>query len=175
MTAPEARLDPPYVADEMTMLRAYLDYHRATFRWKAGGLSPELWSTPHPPSTLTPAGLVKHLALVEDWWFSVNLAGAEDMDPFGAVDFDADPDWEFRTANDEDPGYVIGLWETAVAAADAHLAAAGGPDALAARPSPRTGEPISVRWIVLHMIEEYARHNGHLDLVREALDGLTGE
>jgi hypothetical protein len=176
MPEPASRVNPPYTAAEMTMLRSYLDYHRETFRWKTSGLSQQQLAIPHPPSTLTLAGLVKHLALVEDWWFGVNLVGSKDMAPFGDVDFDADPDWEFRTAADDPPEYLFGLWEQAVAAADANIAAAAeGVDTVAVRRHPRTGEGISLRWILLHMIEEYARHNGHADLIRERVDGSVGE
>jgi hypothetical protein len=176
MPEPAARVNPPYTADETTMLRSYLDYHRETFRWKTSGLSQQQLSTPHPPSTLTLAGLVKHLALVEDWWFGVNLVGSTHMAPFTDVDFDADPDWEFRTAQDDPPEYLSGLWERSVAASDVNIAgAAEGVDTVAVRRHPRTGEGISLRWILLHMIEEYARHNGHADLIRERVDGLVGE
>jgi hypothetical protein len=168
------RVDPPLVADEMTMLRAYLDYHRATFRRKTGGLTREQLAAVHPPSTLTLAGLVKHLTLVEDWWFGVNLAGAPDMPPFGDVDFDADPDWEFRTAVEDDPAELFARYEQAVAASDAHIAAVAGPDTIAVRRS-RDGAEINARWILVHMIEEYARHNGHADLIRESIDGEAGE
>ena len=176
MPEPAARVNPPYTADEMTMLRSYLDYQRETFRWKTCGLSQQQLSTPHPPSTLTLAGLVKHLALVEDWWFGVNLVGSTEMAPFTDVDFDSDPDWELRTAQDDPPEYLSGLWERAVAASDANIAAAAeGVDTVAVRRHPRTGEGISLRWILLHMIEEYARHNGHADLIRERVDGAVGE
>jgi hypothetical protein len=176
MPEPAARVNPPYTADEMTMLRSHLDFHRETFRWKTNGLSQQQLSTPHPPSTLTLAGLVKHLALVEDWWFGVNLVGSPDMEPFADVDFDTDPDWEFRTALDDPPEYLRGLWERAVAASDVNIAgAAKGVDTVAVGRDPRTGEGISLRWILVHMIEEYARHNGHADLIRERIDGSVGE
>jgi hypothetical protein len=176
MPEPAARVDPPYTAAEMTMLRSYLDYQRETFRWKTSGLSQQQLSTAHPPSTLTLAGLIKHLALVEDWWFGVKLVGSTHMAPFTDVDFDTDPDWEFRTAADDPPEYLFRLWERAVAASDVNIAgAAEGLDTVAVRRIPRTGEGISLRWILLHMIEEYARHNGHADLIRERVDGLVGE
>lgn len=177
MTSAPARTDPPFVADELTMLRAYLGYQRETFRWKTGGLTQEQMGTTHPPSTLHLAGLLKHMALVEDWWFGVVLAGTTAVAPFTDVDFDADPEWEFRTAADDSPEDLHALFDSVVAACDARLdaAAAGGPDALAVRRHARTDQPISLRWILLHMVEEYARHNGHADLVREAVDGTTGE
>lgn len=172
------RSDPPYAGDEVTMLRAYLDYHRATFRWKTRGLTREQLAATHPPSTLTLAGLVKHLALVEDWWLAVNLRGTETTAPFTHVDFDADPEWEFRTAVDDDPEELHALYDAIVTACDAHVdaaAAEGGAEALSVRRNPRTEEPVTLRWVLLHMIEEYARHNGHADLIREAVDGLHGE
>jgi uncharacterized damage-inducible protein DinB len=172
------RTDPPFAADEATMLRSYLDYHRQTFRRKTRGLTQEQLATTHPPSTLTLAGLVKHLALVEDWWFGAVLRGTEPVAPFTDVDFDADPEWEFRTAADDPPAELHALYDSVVATSDVAIDAAlaeGGPDAVAVRPSPRTGESATLRWILLHMIEEYARHNGHADLIREAVDGTTGE
>ncbi len=178
LSEPAHRTDPPYAADEVTMLRAYLDYHRDTFRWKTRGLTQAQMATTHPPSTLHLAGLLKHVILVEDWWFAVNLRGAETTEPFTDVDFDADPEWEFRTAADDDPDHLHDLYETVVAACDAHIDAAlaeGGIDAVSVRRHPRTGEGVSLRWVLLHMIEEYARHNGHADLIREAVDGQVGE
>ncbi len=172
------RVNPPYVADEATMLRAYLDSQRETFRRKTRGLTQAEMGQRLLPSTLTLAGLVKHLALVEDWWFSVNLADRPAVAPFHGIDWDATPDWEFETAVDDQPEQLHALYDGIVADCDAHLDAAladGGPDAVAARRHPRTGEEISVRWLLLHMIEEYARHNGHADLLREAVDGSTGE
>lgn len=172
------RADPPFVADEVTMLRSYLDYQRQTFRRKTRGLTQAELATTHPPSTLTLAGLVKHLALVEDWWFGVYLRGTEAVAPFTDIDFDADPEWEFRTAATDPPEELHALYDSVVAACDGFVDAAlteGGAEALAVRAHPRTGERPSLRWIMLHMIEEYARHNGHADLIREAVDGSTGE
>ncbi|MEO9325653.1 DinB family protein [Nocardioides sp. C4-1] len=177
--SPAGRLDPRFVDDEVTMLRAYLDYQRETFRWKTRGLTKEQLGRLHPPSALTLAGLVKHAALVEDWWFGVCLRGTETVAPFTDVDFDVDPEWEFRTALDDEPEYLHGLLDSLIAASDAFvveaLAGGDGADALSVGRHSRTGEQISLRWILLHMIEEYARHNGHADLIRESVDGLTGE
>lgn len=161
------------------MLRTFLDYQRETFRWKTRGLTKSQLGQSHPPSALTLAGLVKHVALVEDWWFGVNLRGTETVAPFTDIDFDADPEWEFRTALDDEPDYLHGLFDSLVAASDVFideaLADGEGAEALSVRRHPRTGERISLRWILLHVIEEYARHNGHADLIRESVDGLTGE
>ena len=172
---PLTRVNPPYVADELTMLRSYLDYQRETFRWKTGGLTQDQMGQSLSSSTLTLAGLVKHLALVEDWWFGENLVGTPAMTPFTDIDFVVDPEWEFRTALDDTPDFLADLLARAIAASDANITAAGDVDVIAARRHRKTGKGLSLRWILLHMIEEYARHNGHVDLIREAVDGLAGE
>ncbi|WP_134764847.1 DinB family protein [Nocardioides sp. 1609] len=176
-TSEHVRTTPPHVADELTMLRSYLDYHRATLRRKTAGLTREQLATPHPPSDLTLAGLVKHLAYVEDWWCGVNLAGRPPSPPFDddAV-WELSDDWELESATDDAPEELFGLWERLVATSDAEIsAAADGVDTIAVRRHPETGEGLSLRWILLHLIEEYARHNGHADLIREAVDGAVGE
>ncbi|WP_211348829.1 DUF664 domain-containing protein [Nocardioides litoris] len=167
--------EPPYAADEVTMLRAWLDHQRSTFRRKTRGLTRDQMTTTHPPSTSTLAGLVHHLTYVEDWWFSVVLHGRESRSPFDAVDWDATPDWELDTAVDHEPEHLHGFFDDVVAASDADLDQAltgGGLDTRAART--RRGEAPTLRWVLLHLIEEYARHNGHADLIREAVDGSTG-
>lgn len=169
------RTTVPYAADERTMLLAFLAQHREILRTKTGGLGADGLAATHPPSTLTLAGLIKHLALVEDWWFGINLVGTPTMEPFGDVDWDADPDWEFHTAVDDDPDELRDLYERAVAASDANLATIVDLDQIIHRRHPKTGEGLTARWVVLHMIEEYARHNGHADLIRESIDGQTGE
>ena len=169
------RKRPPYAADERTMLLAFLESHRDTLRVKTQDLDAAGLAATLPPSTLTLGGLLKHLALVEDWWFGVNLVGTPDMPPFDAVDWDADPDWEFRTAADDSPEELRELFERAVAASDANLAGIGDVDQIIHRRHPKTGEGLSARWVILHMIEEYARHNGHADLIRESIDGETGD
>ncbi|GAA5146123.1 DinB family protein [Nocardioides marinquilinus] len=175
---PAYRVNPPYSGDEVALLRGFLDYHRDTLRWKTRELTQEQLARPHPPSTLTLAGLLKHLAYVEDWWFGVNLAGTDPVAPFADADWEAQPDWEFDSAPDDTPEQLHALYESVVVDCDARIttaAADGGADAVAVRRHPRTGEEVSLRWILLHMIEEYARHNGHADLVREAVDGQAGE
>jgi uncharacterized damage-inducible protein DinB len=122
-------------------------------------------------------GMLKHLALVEDHWFSRRLHGRDASPPWNAVDWGTDPDWEWHTAAEDSPEQLRALWEDAVARSRSLVA-----DALAdasldvlARRSRQDGRTPSLRWILLHMIEEYARHNGHADLLRESVDGLTGE
>jgi hypothetical protein len=174
------RSDPPLAAPEAETLRAYLDYHRDTLLMKTDGLSREQLSQTHPPSTLTLGGLLKHAALNDDWWFCRVFAGRDtepDWVPDGA--FDDDEDWELTSAKDDSPEELRRIFAAARAAADAAIEeglARGGLDATSAVTSRRQeGVPFSLRWIVLHMIEEYARHNGHADLLREAVDGQVGE
>ncbi|MGH8981279.1 MAG: DinB family protein [Acidimicrobiales bacterium] len=171
------RPEPPVAADETVMLAAFLDYQRATFAWKCRGLGLDGLGATTAASTMTLGGMMKHLALVEDGWFSHTLFGGDYSPPWDAVDWESDPDWEWRTAADDSPDALRALWEDAVARSRERTALAisdGGLDHLAARPWP-DGRAPSLRWIMLHMIEEYARHNGHADLLRESVDGETGE
>ncbi len=168
------RTKVPYVGDERTLLEGFLAYQRDTFRMKTDGLDAEGLAAKLPPSSLTLGGLMKHLALVEDWWFGVNLIGTPDMPPFDTVDWDADPNWEFHTAADDSPEELRDLFERSVAASVANLATIDDLDSVVHRRHPETGEGLSTRWVILHMIEEYARHNGHADLIRESVDGQTG-
>lgn len=168
------RTDPPTHGDERTMLLAYLDYQRETLRQKAGGLDAAQLATALPPSTMTLGGMVKHLGLVENSWLRDRFHGDGLSEPWASVDWDADYDWEWNTAKTESPEQVWALYEEMIADADEVIAGAQLDDH-AAKPSSRTGEPMSLRWILLHLIEEYARHNGHADLIRESIDGSTGE
>ncbi|MCD4536401.1 DinB family protein [Nocardioides sp. cx-169] len=170
----EQRRFPPTDADERTTLLAYLDYHRDTLRIKTAGLDAAQLDTPHPPSDLTLGGLLKHLAYVENWWFRAVMAGHAD-EPWASVDWAADEDWDWHSAKDDSPAQLRDLFDAEVDRADAVIASYEGLDAVAARPNRRTGGYYNLRWIVLHMIEEYARHNGHADLIRQAVDGAVGE
>ncbi|QYJ04141.1 DinB family protein [Nocardioides panacisoli] len=177
MTIPRA--DPPLHADEGTMLRAWLDFHRATLRRKADGLDAEQLDRALPPSTMTLGGMLKHLALVETNWFDAVLRGEAMMPPFDAVDWDADFDWDWHSAVDDRPDELRRLLDAAIERADRVIdEALAGPDGLdtaSVLTSTSRGEPFTLRWILCHMVEEYARHNGHADLIREAIDGEVGE
>jgi uncharacterized damage-inducible protein DinB len=171
------RPEPPLAADETTTILAFLDYHRATFAWKCAGLDSDGMNARTAASSMTLGGMMKHLALVEDGWFSRSLHGRDYTPPWDAIDWESDPDWEWRTAADDSPDELRAMWEDAVARSRQRVAEAladGGVEHLAGRTWP-DGRAPSLRWIIIHMIEEYARHNGHADLLREAIDGETGE
>jgi uncharacterized damage-inducible protein DinB len=171
------RPEPPLEGDEVTMLRAFLDYQRATLRWKCEGLGAEGLRATVGPSTMTLGGLLKHMALVEDSWFTRRLHGRDIGAPWNTVDWETDNDWEWSTAADDTPEGLRTMWQEAVERSRAAVDEAlddGGLDRLADRAWPDGRSP-SLRWILCHMIEEYARHNGHADLLRESVDGATGE
>ncbi len=169
------RVDPPFDADERSMLLAYLEYHRGTLTWKASGLTQAQLAQTIPSSTLTIGGLVKHMALVEDSWFTERLAGLPEPEPWAGVDWDADPDWEHHSAADDPPEQLLGLYAESCDRSRAAIDASASLDQRSVIADRRTGEAFTLRWILLHMIEETARHNGHVDLLRESIDGLTGE
>ena len=182
MTEPRSaveRRDPPLRAREAETVLAYLDYHRDTLRRKVAGLESAQLGRTLPPSTMTLGGLVKHMTLVEESWFSRVLEGNDLGEPWASVSWDDDPDWEWRTGATDDPARLRAAYDEIVSRVDTIIAAAldrDGLDALSARPSRRGEEGhFSLRWILLHMIEEYARHNGHADLIRESIDGQVGE
>lgn len=167
------RTDPEPAADERTMLSQYLDHHRATLLGKVEGLDRTQLATTTAASTLTLGGLLKHLALVEHWWFCEVFLGEPPHPVFADVDWEADRDWEFNTAANDDPGWLAELYEQACERSREVVDGAASLDQLSARPG-RDGTRFTLRWILLHMLEETARHNGHADLLREAVDGATG-
>lgn len=168
------RVSPDPVGDERTLLGQFLDFHRATIVLKASGLDGEQNRFCLPTSTMTVGGMLKHLTLVEDHWFSYHFAGDAPREPWASVDWDDDPDWEWRTAADDSPVVLIENYEAACERSRMIAGAAETLDALAAR-SDEDEPPKSLRWVLLHMLEETARHVGHIDLIRQAIDGETGE
>ena len=167
-------MDPPDTGPELDQLTAYLDLQRATMLWKTEGLTRQQLAQPHPPSSLTLGGLLNHLALVEDSWFRVRFAGLPDDELWAGIDWDADPDYEFRTAAELEPEELRRRYEYACARSREVVAAAASLDQLSVEPR-RSGAHFDLRWVLLHLIEETARHAGHADLIREAIDGSTGE
>ena len=165
------RADPPYVADERTMLEAWLDYHRATLLRKCEGLSDDQLRTRSvPPSSLSLLGLVRHMAEVERNWFRRILAG-EDVP--GIFWTDEEPDGDFDLVDDADPAADIATYREELRVCREIAARHPDLDGVGARL--RRGHEVSLRWIYVHMIEEYARHNGHADFLRERIDGATGD
>jgi uncharacterized damage-inducible protein DinB len=171
------RPEPPVAADETATLLGFLEYQRATLAWKCAGLDATGLRATVGASSMTLGGLLKHMAYVESHWFSQSLHGRERQPPWDTVDWKADPDWEWHSAADDTPEQLRALWEDAVSGSRSLVTEAqadGGLERLARRTWPDGTAP-SLRWILVHMIEEYARHNGHADLLRESVDGLTGE
>jgi uncharacterized damage-inducible protein DinB len=168
------RVDPPATGSELEQLCAFLDFQRGTVLWKAERLGAEQLRSAHPPSSLTLGGILNHLALVEDSWFRQRFAGLPADPLWDGVDWQADPDFEFRTAADVDPDALRQRYRDACARSREVVAAAAGPDQLSVGAWP-DGTRWNLRWVLLHMLEETARHAGHADLLREAVDGEVGE
>jgi hypothetical protein len=170
--------EPPLAGDETATLLGSLERVRATLAWKCGGLDAAGLRATAGASSMTLGGLLKHLALVEDDQFSRKLLGRAPGPPWDTVDWDADPDWEWHSAAGDSPGQLMALWQDAVARSRSLVAGAlaeGGLDRLATGVTGAGGESPSLRRLLIDMIEEYARHVGHADLIRESVDGLTGE
>ena len=168
---------PPVAGNETDTLLGELERVRGYLAWKCGGLDPAGLRATLAPSTMTLGGLLKHMALVEDDYFAVKLFGADRHPPFDAIDWDADQNWEWESAVRDSPEQLMSLWKDAVdrsRALTAKALADGGLDRPAAFTWP-DGRTPSLRRFLLDMIEEYARHVGHADLIRESVDGLTGE
>jgi uncharacterized damage-inducible protein DinB len=167
-------IEPDCSGDELTLLTQFLDYQRAVMVRKAEGLSGEQLAIRLGPSTLSLGGLLKHMALVEDSWFQDRLLGRGDPEPWASVDWDSDPDWEFRTAADDEPAELFRLYRVACERSRAAVDEVRDLDVMSKTPN-RRGEHFSLRWILIHMIEETARHAGHADLLRESIDGAVGD
>lgn len=169
--------EPPLAGTELEHLVGALDRLRMTFRWKVDDLDPAGLSTRVGASSLTLGGLLKHLAVVEDHTFSTKLSGKPLGPPWDTADWDGNGDWPFTSAADDTPELLYALWDAAVDRSRARLEAAmnnGGLDQHVPVSGP-DGRHASLRRLVCDLIEEYGRHTGHADLLREAVDGLVGE
>ncbi|MEW2416862.1 DinB family protein [Streptomyces sp. NPDC046866] len=163
------RTPPPLTGNERETLRAFLDYHRATLAWKCEGLGDEeLRRASMPPSTLSLLGLVRHMAEVERHWFR-RILGGEDVAHLWSDTHDFQAAYDATGATREE---AFAAWRAEVEHSRRIEAAAASLDVTAHVPSCK--EDASMRLIMLHMIHEYARHNGHADFLREAVDGATG-
>ena len=163
------RTDTPFEGSDKELLEAFLDYHRATLLLKTEGLSEADLRRPLTPSGTNLLGLVKHLAFVERWWFQWIFAGDE-------VDFpwtEDDPDADFGIGPGESSEQIFALYRAETERNRAIVTDAG-LEAEAQRAHGGKARP-RLRWVLLHLIQETARHNGHADIVRELIDGSTGE
>jgi hypothetical protein len=164
------RIDPPLVAQEREMLDAWLDYHRATLAVKCEDLTDDqLRTRAVPPSSLSLLGLVRHMGEVERVWFRRVLGGEQAPPRYYS---DENPDGDFDDVAGAGVAEAFGYWRDECAHARERVAAAPSLDVTG---TGRDGERYSLRWIMVHMIEEYARHNGHADLLRERIDGAVGD
>lgn len=169
--APDFRVDPPMLGGEPEVLAAFLEYQRGTLLRKVGGLTPaQLCRRSVTPSTLSPLGIVRHLTEVERYWLLEVLLGEELPDLYCSLD---DRDGDFHNGTAQTAAYDVAAWVTTVERSRAATAAWGDLDRRAV--GRRGGSEVTLRWILVHLIEEYARHLGHLDLLREAIDQVTGE
>lgn len=171
------RPEPPVAAGETDTLLGYLDYQRSTLEWKTRGLNRAQLGVIIAKSTMTLGGLLKHMAFVERYWFAKRLLGQPMGAPWEGVDWKAEPDWEWTSSLNDEPDSLRELWQRCCRESRAIVGdtlRTGSLDTLCVEPWPN-GESPSLRWVLVHMIEEYARHNGHADLLREFVDGETGE
>ena len=169
--------EPPLAGTEVEQLLGALERLRATFRWKAAGLDEAGLHRRSGVSTLTLGGLLKHLALVEDNSFGPKLDGAPLGPPWNDVDWESDPDWEFHSASEDTPSQLYALWDDAVGRSRTRVGDAltkGGLDQPIHLAWP-DGRHANLRRLLCDLIEEYGRHTGHADLLRESVDGLVGE
>ncbi len=165
------RAEPSFTAGDREMLDGWLDYHRVTLLTKCEGLSDEQLKTRAvPPSSMSLLGLVRHMSEVELGWFARELEADETARPIYYDD--ASPDGDF---DDLDSAAVVEVFARFDEEVDRARRIAAARDLDEATPRPRDGKRLTLRWVLTHMIEEYARHNGHADFLREQIDGTTGD
>lgn len=168
--------EPPIAGDETELLLGVLDRTRSVLAWKCSGLDADAMAVTVGASDVSLGGLLKHLAWAEDQTFGSKLLGAPPAEPWASVDWAADPNWEWTSAAADSPDELFALWLAAVERSTARVAAVLAQGDM--------GQPVHIsdgtvhanlRRLVVDMIDEYARHNGHADLIRESIDGLVGE
>jgi uncharacterized damage-inducible protein DinB len=161
-----ARTDPPRAGDELATLSAFLDFLREAIVLKASDLDEAALRRPMTASGVSLLGIVKHLAYVERWWFAHVFSGLESEFPWS----DDDPDADWRVEPGDKSEVILDLYRTECDRSRA-VTVESEPEQMAAR----ARRPTSLRWILVHMIEETGRHAGHADIIREQIDGSTGE
>jgi len=163
---------PPLTGTIDEHLWGFLDHTREVFARKTGGLDVVQLDQRLEPSTMTLGGMISHLAYVEDYWFSHRFAGNPPHELWAEVDWEADNDFDWHRAPGLTGEQLQGEWREAVERSRACVAGASW-ETVGQLPG-RSGHRPDLGWIVVHMIDEYARHNGHADLIRESIDGATG-
>ena len=166
--------EPHPAPDERQGLEEFLEYFRQVVRRKAEGLSADDLCRKATASSLTIGGIIKHLTLVEESWFVEVLQGRDLGEPWAGIDWTAEPDWDFDSAAGSSADELLAAHDRSCELSREILAEADDLDALSMR-GDSNGVKFNVRWILIHLIEEYARHAGHADLLREAIDGTTGD
>jgi hypothetical protein len=169
--------EPPFAGSEAENLVGTLDRVRAKFRWKVEGLDRDGLNARIGSSTITIGGLLKHLAAVEDGTFTLRMTGEPMGAPWDTNGSDGSNEWEFESAANDSPEELYALWDGAVARSRLRLAARmadGGPDQMVHRTAWLDGSQYNMRRLLGDLIEEYARHTGHADMLREAIDGRVG-
>jgi len=166
----DVRPERPLTGTEADILLAYLEWHRQTFELKCSDIDPSRLSERSvAPSTMSLHGLIRHLAAVERWWFRIQWAG---QDVAMLYYSDDDPEQDFDDLSG-DPREALAVWRAECDGSRRIVAEA--PSLEATGTHAATGKPVSLRRVVVHMLAEYAQHNGHADLLREALDGRRGQ
>lgn len=168
--------EPPLTGDA-SMITGFLERQRATFAWKCSGLDDAGLRATVGVSSMTLGGMLKHLAWVEASWFAWRLHGKDPLTPWNAVDWDTDPDWDWHSAVDDTPEQLHAIWQSSVGRSRnliAEALEAGGIDG-PAKNAGNDEESPTLRYFLMTIIEEYARHNGHADLIRESVDGVVGQ
>ena len=175
-TGAQTRPEPPIAGDEAATLLGSLERQRATLAWKCGGLDAAGLNTRIAASSITLGGLLKHLAVVEDDTFLWKFLGQDPRAPWPGADWESDPDWAWTSAASDSPEQLLAVWQEAVRRSRAVVdeALAHGDLGQLGQVS-FGGQSPSLRRLLIDLIEEYARHVGHADLIRESVDGLTGE
>jgi len=167
--------EPPAVGDEASTLLGSLERQRATLAWKCADLDEAGLRATLPPSAVTLGGLLKHLAYMEDVNFTRDLAGRELPEPWRSADWEADEDWEWHSAADDSPEELHDLWEAAVARSRWAVRDALARRGMAGLSTTPSGTEQTLRRLLVDLVEEYARHTGQADLLRESVDGRVGE
>ncbi|MDO5677033.1 MAG: DinB family protein [Propionibacteriaceae bacterium] len=166
---------PPPQGDERATVLGFLDFLRGAIERKTAGFSDDELRRALPPSSMTLGGMLTHLAFVEDYWLKYVFLGERPTDPWAEAPWEENSDWDWELIGSVSGDEARAMWRDAVERSREIVAAAESLDAVAANPSVRTRTARSLRYILVHLVEEYGRHAGHADLLAQALDGRTGE